>query len=115
MKHVLTLSLFLMAVTISAQTSIEGTWNIGKENTIINIIDTDGTLSATFVSSDNNKLEMGALFLKEVTSDGEGWKGKLYNVKKEKWYNVKFKLKNETIEAKVKAGIISKTLTWTRI
>lgn len=114
MKILVTICILISGMTLNAQTSILGTWNTGKENTIIEITEEDGVCSATFISSDNAKLKIGSQFLKDVKAVKAEWKGKLYSVKKKKWYDVTLKEKGDILEAKVKAGLMKKTLEWKR-
>lgn len=103
-----------LGLTMNAQTAMSGVWNIGKENTKIKIVEDNGVLSATVVSSDSPKLKAGTLFLKEVKSVGGEWKGKLYNAKKKKWYAAVLKEKGSKLEVEVDAGMMSKTLEWAK-
>ena len=115
MKVLITLCIFLSVMTLSAQSSITGIWDTGKENTKIQITEVEGVMNATIYSSDNSKLEIGAPFLKEVMKDGDEWKGKLYSFKKRKWFQVTITEREEELQAKVKAGAMKKKLKWTRV
>jgi len=105
--------LFLFsAITLSAQDAPAGTWNIGTDNTTVEIAEENGVYTGSIVSSDNTKAKIGATILKDIKLSGGAWKGKMYNPKKEKWYNATLENNGAQLLVKVKAGIVSKTLKW---
>ncbi|MCR9288530.1 MAG: DUF2147 domain-containing protein [Bacteroidetes bacterium] len=114
MKIVFTFCILLSSITMNAQQSITGIWNIGNDNTKIEITEDNGVYGAKIVSSDNAKAKIGSEFLKDVKSVGGEWEGKLYNAKKNKWYDVVLKEKGDQLMATVDAGMMSKTLEWTK-
>lgn len=110
--------LFLVGLTLSLtvamqQHAIEGKWNTGQENTIVEIQKENGEYFGKIVSSD--KVDSGTLILKDFKSDGDNWKAKLYSFKKEKWMNASLKMDDQQMLAvTVKAGLVSKSITWTK-
>ena len=109
---IFTISILLTSITLSAQDSISGVWDMNKENTKIEIKKNQDFYSGTVLSSD--KLQAGALMLKDIKSvDGE-WKGKLFSLKKKKWYDAVLEKKDEKLFVTIDAGFMSKTFEWTK-
>ena len=98
--------------TLNAQNSIAGIWNMGEDNTKIEITETDGVFIGKIISSDNAKAKVGKQILKDVKfSNGKG-KGKMYAAKKGKWYDAVIKEKGDQLNVTIKVGFMSKTLEW---
>ena len=87
---------------------------LGEDNTRIEIVENNAVYSAKIISSDNAKAKIGAQFLKAVKLDGKAWKGKLYSAKRGKWYDVTITRKGDQVFATIDAGLMSKTLEWTK-
>ena len=114
MKSILTACIVVVSLTLNAQSSITGVWILGQENTRIQIVEEEGVASATIYSTDNDKLEVGTPFLKEIVLKGDEWKGKMYSFKKKKWFNATFTENGDKLKVKVKAGVMRKKLEWTK-
>lgn len=114
MKIVFTLCILFSAITMNAQESIAGIWNTGQDNTKVEITTTDDIYNGKIVSSDNEQVKIGNLLLKDIKSVKGEWKGKLFAAKKGKWYNAILEEKAGKLLVKVKAGMVSKTLEWTK-
>lgn len=112
MKILLTCCLLFSTLALNAQQSIAGIWNMGKDNTKIEITSENGVYGGTIFSSDNAKAKIGNQILKEVKAVGGEWKGKLYSPKKSKWYNAVLKKKGDQLQVTVKAGMMSRTIEW---
>ena len=112
MKIILTFCILFSALTMNAQESIAGIWNMGKDNTKIEITEDNGVYGGKIVSSDNTNAKIGNQLLKDIKSVGGEWKGKMYSPKKNKWYNVVLEEKGKQLLVTVKAGMMSKTLEW---
>ena len=109
---IFTICILLTSITLSAQDSISGVWDMDEENTKIEIKKNQDFYSGTVLSSD--KLQAGALMLKDIKSvDGE-WKGKLFSLKKKKWYDAVLEKKDEKLFVTIDAGFMSKTFEWTK-
>lgn len=114
MKIVITFCLLVSALTMNAQQSIAGIWNMGQDNTKIEITEDNGVYGGNIASSDNSKAKIGKQLLKDVKLvDGE-WKGKLFAPKKSKWFDAVLKEKGNQLLVTVGSGFRSKTLTWTK-
>lgn len=113
-KVFLTSCAIFSTLFLFGQQSLEGSWNLGKENTIIEISNVNDVYEAKIVASDNEKVKIGTPFLKDVTLVDGAWKGQLYNLKKGKWYDVVLQPSGDKILATVSSGFRSTTLEWTR-
>lgn len=96
----------------SAQQSLEGLWKTGKEETIIEISFSSEQLIGKIKSSNNEEAEMGKIILKALRSEGSKWVGKIYAVKRKKWYNVEIISKEEVLELKISFGLMTRSLQW---
>ena len=108
-------SLFILMfsiVYVSAQQSLEGLWETGKEETIIEVSFSSEQLIGKIKSSNNEEVEMGKIILKDLRSEGNNWVGKIYAVKKKEWYNVEIITKEEVLKLKISFGLMSKSLQW---
>lgn len=116
MKITLLCCALFLSFSINAQEAIEGIWNTGKDNTKIEITGTNGIYEGKIVASDDAKVKtkIGNQLLKDVQLVDGKWKGKLYSAKKGKWFDVTLKGKGDILQAKVKAGMMKKTLEWTK-
>lgn len=116
MKKITFLLIFtiLSSTYMVAQTSIEGVWNTGKDNTKINIAEENSIWTGKTLSSDNEKVIAGKVMLKDLEKKGKIWQGKLFFPKKKAWYNVKIKANEEQLELTIKVGFMSKTIFWER-
>lgn len=112
MKKILILiAISFTTISINAQ-SIAGVWNLGEDNTKIEITENNGVFNGKIISSDNSKAKVGSQILKDVKfSNGEG-KGKMYAAKKGKWYDATIKEKGNELNVTIKVGFMSKTLKW---
>ncbi len=115
MKALLTLCVLFSALTMHAQTSITGIWNTGQENTKIQIKGDNGVFEGRLASSDNPEAKVGNLILKDVKSVGGTWKGKLYSVKKDKWFDAVLKAEGNQLLVTISSGWSSKTLKWSKV
>ncbi|MBK8490815.1 MAG: DUF2147 domain-containing protein [Saprospirales bacterium] len=98
------------AISLNAQ-SIEGLWNTGKENTIINIKKVNSNYEGTIHDSDNSNAQIGKVLVKDIEKSGEDtYKGKLYVIDKGEWYNAEFKPKNEKLAITVSSGFEKRRL-----
>ena len=114
MKAILTVCILLLTLTVQAQTSITGIWDMGQENTKIEIKGSNGVYEGRLASSDNTKAKIGNLILKEVKSVGGTWKGKLYSVKKNEWFDAVLNVEGNRLLVTVYSGRRSKTLKWSK-
>ncbi len=102
------------AISMNAQSSLSGIWNTGQENTKIEIKTENGIYIGKIISSDNPNVKKETHILKEVKSESGKWKGKLYSLKKKKWFDAVLELKGSKLMVTVKSGWTSKTVEWTK-
>ena len=112
MKILITFCMLFSAVAMDAQDSITGTWNMGQENTVVEITEANGMYGGNIVSSDNSKAKIGNQILKDIKPNGGKWKGKMYSPKKDKWFDAVLEPNGDQLLVTVKAGVMSKTLEW---
>ncbi len=112
MKTVFTCCMLCLAISMQAQTSLVGIWNMGTDNTKIEITEDNGVCEGRIVSSDNTDAKIGNQILKEVKLVSGKWKGKMYSPKRNNWYNAVLEEKESKLLVTVKAGIMSQTLEW---
>ncbi len=110
----LTIGIALLAFSTHAQESLKGVWNTGEDNTLIEIIEEDGAYAGKVTASDKTEAKIGAKILQDVALYKGEWKGKLYSAKKSKWFDVILNEEDNTLFLKVKAGLATKTVEWTR-
>lgn len=105
------LALLFGAISMNAQ-SIEGLWNTGKENTIINIKKVNSKYEGTIHASDNSNAQIGKVLVKDIVKSGDIYKGKIYVQERGEWYNAEFKPENEQLVITVSSGFGKKVIEW---
>ena len=105
---------FITALQLNAQQSPVGTWNTGQKNTLVEIKEVGNSLEGKIVASDNAKAPLGKRLIKDIKKQGDTYEGQLYSIKKDKWFDAKFNVKSETLEITVSAGLMKKTIEWTK-
>ncbi|CAM1354251.1 DUF2147 domain-containing protein [Tenacibaculum insulae] len=93
---------------------LAGEYIVGEQNTIVKIEQQDAVYSGTIMSSDNSKVKIGKLMVKDLEQTRGKWKGKVYAPKRKEWYDAEFILKENTLDIKIKVGFFSKTIEWLR-
>lgn len=104
----LTLVLLFSVISIQAQNTLNGVYHTGKENTKIEINESEGKV----LTSD--KAKEGMLILRDIELVDGHWKAKLFSAKKKKWYDAVLKESEGILKVTVDAGIVSKTIEWTK-
>lgn len=107
-------SLFLGIISINTQPII-GLWNTGKDNTIVEISEVNGEFLGKIKSSDNEKAAAGNVILKDVRKTSDGWRGKLFVPKKQKWYDVQITPNETKLDLTVTAGFFEKEVQWSKV
>lgn len=117
-------ALFMGLPSLSAQTSIEGQWKT-EEGAIIEIFEEDDIFYGKVVKAAdaeaNQKLAATGkeiMVLRDFTkkSDKKYCCGKVIALKQQRTLSGNLTLRDDnTLSVKVKAGVMSKTKTWTRI
>jgi uncharacterized protein (DUF2147 family) len=104
---------FFGILWINAQSSLVGKWNTGQHNTIVEISELDGELNGKFVSSDNDRVEIGKIMVKDLKFEDGIWKGEIYSMRRESWMPAEFKPEGNELNLEVFAGKRSRKVTWT--
>ncbi len=112
MKWLSLLFIVFNTLTLNTQDSLIGVWNIGQDNTKVEITNHNGIYEGRIISSDNTKAKAGGLILKEVKSVNGKWQGKLYSPKKKEWFDAVLKVEGKKMLVTVKSGVASKTVEW---
>jgi len=99
---------------VCGQTGIEGRWNTGKENTIIQITKVNDQWEGRTVSSDEKRLKLDLLVMRNLEKKNGHWKGEFYIFRIKKWANITLMPEEDELEVKVSYGLMSKQLTWQR-
>ncbi|MBN2173041.1 MAG: DUF2147 domain-containing protein [Bacteroidales bacterium] len=109
--------LFLVIVSpmyAQSQSPVTGVWNTGEENTKVEIFENEGVLTGKIHSSDNKKVKIGLIMLKDLEAADGYWKGKIYSLKRQKWFDVLMKPNGNKLELEVSTGFYKKSLEWVR-
>lgn len=114
MKLLLTFCILLTALTMNAQESLGGIWNMGQDNTKIEITQNNGIYEGKVFYSDNPNAKKGSLILKEVKLTGGKWAGKLYSPKNKQWFDAVLVVKGKQLLVTVNSGWMSKTVKWAK-
>jgi hypothetical protein len=115
MKALLIGTLILISVSVGAQEFIQGQWQTGRENTIIEIAPVNGEWFGKIKSSDNEKVSIGKVILKDLKKKNDKWPGTLFVVKKQAWYNVEITPHKTVLDLKIFAGFLTNETRWTKI
>lgn len=108
-----TMSLF--CGSLIAQEELNGQWQTGEDNSVVEITETDGVAVGRLLSSDNSKAVIGTEILSNLTPSGNSWKGKIYAVKRHKMMDATIVSSTDTLQIKVSAGPVHRNVTWTRV
>ncbi len=115
MKVLITFFFLMFSIAhTSAQQVLEGLWNTGKEETLVEISYLNEQLIGKIKSSNNEHAKIGKTILKDLRNEGGKWLGKIYAVKRRDWYSVKIVPHKEKLELTIATGLFSKTLEWKR-
>lgn len=112
----LLLSISWSLMTFANVGTIEGKWLAENESTEITLSQVERGVWQGVVTRSPMKPEMkGQQILSSIVKQSDGYKGKLYALKRAKYYDADIKVMEDTLEVEVKAGFLSKTIVWTRI
>lgn len=115
MKIIAAAFLFFIGANNMYVQSISGFWNTGKENTIVEISKENGEFLGKIKSSDNEKVTIGKVILKDLIKQNDKWKGKLFVVKRQKWYDVVITPNETKLDLTVTAGFFEKEVQWSKV
>lgn len=98
----------------AAEGALNGLWQTGEDNSIVEVTETNGVATGKLVSSDNPKAVAGTEILRNFSESGGTWKGSIYAVRRDKLMDATITPSADSLAIDVNAGFISKDLTWTR-
>ena len=101
------------STSTNAQTSIIGSWNTGKENSIVEIYENSGELFGKIISSDRAEV-VGKINLRNLDNKGDHWEGELFVFKRRSWYDVSIHEENDTLYLVISVGFFEKEVQWPR-
>ncbi len=113
----LILGLFLVIISpmyVKSQSLVAGVWNTGEENTKVEIFENEGVLTGKIHSSDSKKVKIGLIMFKDIEAADGCWKGKIYSLKRQKWFDVLMKPNGNKLELEVSTGFYKKSIEWVR-
>lgn len=109
-KAFILLTLFI-SLTAFSQNEIVGTWDTGRENSIVEIYEDNGELFGKIISSDRAEV-VGKINLKNLQNKGDHWEGELFVFKRRSWYDVAIHEDNETLYLVISIGFFEKEVQW---
>jgi uncharacterized protein (DUF2147 family) len=110
------ISISWSVMTFANTGMIEGKWLAENKSTEIMLNQVEPGVWLGVVTHSPMKPEMkGQQILSSIVKQPDGYKGKLYALKKAKYYDADIKVMEDTLEVEVKAGFFKKTMIWTRI
>ena len=112
MKTIIVVLSFFYIFQNPSEYIIIGTWNTLENNTKIQIVEEKGMLIGRIKSSDNTKVQVGKLILKDLIKTGNSWSGKIFSLKRNEWYDVEIIPQKNNLDLKIQVGFLSKSLTW---
>lgn len=112
MKNIFVIIIVLCSFSAVAQSNLKGIWHTGKENTLIEISQSNGQWTGQIKSSDNEKAQIGKVTLKALKKDGSKWTGKIYAAKRKEWYDVEITPNNDILKLEIDVGLLNKSLEW---
>ena len=109
-----TLMMLGLTANAIAQSTLEGNWQTGEDNSVVTVETAYGVITGKLISSDNPKAKMGTEILRNFKQIKGVWTGQVYAAKKDKLYDATISPDANVLNIKVSAGIASKKLTWKR-
>ncbi|MBT3302314.1 MAG: DUF2147 domain-containing protein [Bacteroidetes bacterium] len=108
------LTINLFTINSFAQSDLAGAWMVGGQNTIVKIEQQNDIYSGRIISSDNPKVKIGRLMVKDLKQTKGKWEGKVYSPKQKEWYDAEFTKKENKLNIEISVGFFSKTVEWTK-
>ena len=108
---------FSVAQDITAD-SIVGNWKEPDDDAVVQIENKGAYYEGAIVEAPAHPEGVSTTIFKNLVYDSTDgvWKGQVYSVEKKKDYNVEIKMSDTSaFTMKAKAGIVSKTVVWTRV
>ena len=115
MKNLILIVATLCSFSVFGQSQLNGNWNTGEDNTVIEITESAGEIVGKIKSSDNTKATIGNVMLKDIKKNGTNWEGKIYAAKRQAWYDAVIIQKGNILEIEISVGFLSKTVEWKKV
>ena len=116
MKTALLLAMTLLLGNRVFSQSLTGLWDTGKENTKVEVTEENGFYQGAIHSSGNSKATIGKVIVKAgKVRNKSHFVGKIYALKKDKWYDAEFYPEGNKLTLKVSSGWNTKTQEWVRV
>ena len=109
-KAFILLALFI-SLTAFSQNDIVGTWDTGRENSIVEIYEDNGELFGKIISSDRAEV-VGKINLRNLQNKGDHWEGELFVFKRRSWYDAAIHEENDTLYLVISIGFFEKEVEW---
>ena len=100
----------LFAIPLIGQESIVGIWDLGKENTHMEIYRSGEIWEGKAISSDNEKMKVGTLMLRNLVYQDGVWKGEFYIPKMKSWAKVTLTMEGENIRMTIRKSLMKKKI-----
>lgn len=100
---------------VYAQEAIEGIWQTGKDNTIIEIQKSANHWIGKVVSSDHEDATPGQVVIRNLVRGEDDWKGEFYVPPLDSWLDATVVPQGNDIEVTVFVGWFSKSLVWKKL
>lgn len=98
--------------------SIVGKWKEPDDDAVVQIENKGTYYEGAVVEAPSHPEGVSTVIFKNLVYDATDgvWKGQVYSIEKKKDYNVEIKMSDPaSFTMKAKAGILSKTIVWTRV
>jgi uncharacterized protein (DUF2147 family) len=114
MKYLVVGLLMVIASPLYSQTQspLLGIWDTGQENTHVEIFDEEGMLTGKIISSDNDKVKIGLVMLKDLEEKDGYWEGKIYSLRRKDWFDAEIRPNGNKLDLEVSTGFFSKSIKW---
>ena len=99
---------------VFAQQRITGQWDPGRVHSIVKIYQVQGEYYGKVITSDREEA-IGKLALKDLSSQGNSWSGKIYVFKRQKWFNVTIEPTESTLMLTISSGMFQRQIQWTKV
>jgi len=94
--------------------ALNGLWQTGEDNSIVEVTEKNGVATGKLVSSDNPKAVAGTEILRNFSETNGTWNGSVYAIRRNKLMDATITPSADNLTIDVNAGFTSKDLTWTR-
>lgn len=103
------------AAPVAAQAaSIEGRWCTGKDDAVIEVSVSGGTLSGKLVATSEKRAKLGTTILRDFKKEGTVWKGTLYAPRRSKNLPAELTQQGDALHITVQSPLGEKSVEWTR-